>query len=159
MHKDNPYSYEGTAESLVKPCKEEQNVGTPHKEPTVHPPSNTFLVLASLFSALLISSIFYLFIHPLLIIPSWFLAFFVIYPIGEFILEHDRKNCRRTALYRFWIAAIKVTIVILILILGSDFLFGFDSRTLVYLFSIGYGCQTLAASLVLFFMCKRVGFK
>jgi hypothetical protein len=139
---------------LAKPREEGRKVHSRKEEPTVHPPSNTVLVLLSLFGSLLISSIVYLFIHPLLIIPSWFIALLVIYPVGEFILEYDRKKIRRTALYRFWIAAAKVTTVTLILLLLVDLLFLDTYGDLAILFLIGYGCQTLAASLVLCFMVQ-----
>jgi hypothetical protein len=148
MPDENPYRYEGTAESLTAPSEPPR---------TVHPPSGMALFTAGVGGTIVAGLIVSLFYQQNSSAGSLILIAFELPPIGVFITSYKRKRNLLLAQLLYWFAASPLALYWYFFLMpdGKHW-----SATIAQEFStfliICYGSQLIAAAATMGCMTSRV---
>jgi VIT1/CCC1 family predicted Fe2+/Mn2+ transporter len=146
MPEENPYRFEGSAESLAKPREQPRQV---------RPPNGYALFFAGIFAALMAAILVPLISEPKAILESLFLTLFVLFPIGMYVGVLAKKRSRLKAQLGFWTAAAPLGLYFVAMLFDRGGDAGVVQLIGMYLL-IGYGTQLLAAATVLGLMTSSL---
>jgi VIT1/CCC1 family predicted Fe2+/Mn2+ transporter len=145
MPEENPYRYEGSAESLAKPSEH------PRK---VLPPNGYALFFAGIFAALAAAILVPLFSEPKAIPYSLILTLFVLFPVGIYVGVLAKKRNNHKAQLGFWMAAAPLGLYFVATLFNQGEDAGVVQLIGKYLL-IGYSSQVVAAAVALGLMTSR----